>query len=560
MYPPLFLPLPTSQEMRLWDETATHSFSIPPLVLMENASRGALRVLLSQTPLTPQTQVLIIMGGGNNGGDGAALARHLQDMGCQVLVYYLAPLAKMSETARAHIKMAERVGVNFLPLGTAEELCLPLEWRNPDIIIDAICGIGMKGDLRTREQACVRAINAHKKQSLIIALDVPTGLCADRGIPLPEAVEAHITIAFEAAQPGLYVPGARPYAGKVIVCPIGMPRAVQHLVPASWRLLAPAPGDWATPSPLLHKGKAGKVLIVGGSERMAGAPLLAALGSLRAGAGTVHIACPGGIEPTVRQGWPEVQTCAVGATGQWEAACVPELMACVERIAPSAIVIGPGMGRSAGAKAIVQAALALRERCPVLVDADALWFLPQRQEPVPGSPKQKAPPLMALLREQDIITPHAGEMACLLPPSFFGVKGRSPRVSSEQRQTRIKKTQDDRPASLRALTDICAAVVVFKGPGTLIGQRNAPITLSPRALAALAVGGSGDVLSGIVAGLLSGGMLPLDATCLGVYLHCRAGEILAQTAPRGHLAQEIAHAVPRALAELLPSPVTPPDR
>lgn len=539
---PLYKPLPTPDEMAQWDETAHALFGMPPFLLMENAAHAALRELECHVSLTESTNILILMGKGNNGGDGAALARMLHDRGCNVLVCPCAPLTNLSSATAQHLDIADKVGVNFLPVGAKGLSVLPIEWRSPHVVVDALTGTGLKGELRPKTLSFIRSINSYRDSSFIFSLDCPSGLCGYSGKPKPEAVRAHVTVCFEAGKPGLFFPEAAPYTGKVSVRRVGIPIAVRSTVLPSWELLNPQKGGWATPSDFHHKGKAGKILIVGGSEGMAGAPVLSALGALRAGAGLVHLAMPAALENAARAGRPEILSHSLGKSPSWQASDAGEVVKLIAKTDPGAVLLGPGMGRGKGTRAILEKLLSLKERPPLILDADALFFFR-----LPGASSDSLP--LSLLRENDILTPHPGEMAAMLPDSFFpnGVEytGKEPDTAA-----RIQALQENRPSGLAAFTRACRAILVLKGPGTLIGRQDSPVVLCPTATSSLAVGGSGDVLSGAITALAASPISTFDAACLGVYLHARAGELLAVQSPRGHMAGEIADAFLRVWEEL----------
>ncbi len=568
--PKLFEDLPTPAEMRLWDEAAWLTHKIPSLLLMENAGREAFYELAKHCALSPASKILIFAGKGNNGGDGFVLARHLHDAGCQVLVCSIHPFEALCAVAAEHARIAVSCGVPFLTVGIKNDLFLPLEWRNPDVVADALIGSGMSGSLREEELALINAINEFRGRSMIFAIDIPTGLCGLTGRPMPEAVRADLTVSFEAGCPGLYLPQASKYAGHVAVRKIGIPQAVRASHPASWRLLAPQNGEAFLPNKMLHKGRAGKVLVIGGSPGMAGAPQLAARGALRAGAGLVHIACPRSVEPFVRSNLPEAMTVPLGGhpekksslheglrevtdVGDWDESAADDCLRAIETLKPDALVIGPGMGRSRAACLAVKAVLGAQNRPPALVDADALFFFAHPRE---DSANFTMSGLLdpGLLTGRDIITPHSGEMARLLGPSFFAPEttmsaDTTPPQSPDMKKA-IRLLEADRPAALKAITARFACTCVLKGPGTLIGHRGGPTILAPFSVAALAVGGSGDVLAGVAAALLAQGNDGVWAASLAVYLHGRAGEILSESSPRGHLAGEIADTIRNVWQEL----------
>lgn len=519
--------LPTPQEMAAWDAASMQKFHIPEAMLMENAAREAFHVVNGM--LRPRSRVLVVMGAGNNGGDGASLARHMHDAGHDVLAVHASPLEKLRDTAKLHVEIAQKTGVRFLPLSLdGADFHLPPEFAKPDMIVDALLGTGFTGELREKELTIIRGINKFRGSCpplAIVSLDVPSGLDALTGLPAPEAVKADMTVTFEAAKTGLGFPHAAAYTGTLTVRPIGIPKMVRGLHPASFHLLSPSSEAWPAASPFMHKGAAGRVCIFGGSSGMAGAPTLAAFGALRNGAGLVTVACPGGIEMHVRSGYPEIMTAPLGQMTAWETALIPDCLAIVHNLPRgSALVIGPGMGRSRQGKELTAALIAEKQRPPLVLDADGLAALDERES-------------LASLREEDCITPHPGEAARILKTSTDDV-------------------QTARVDSLRALMDATKATIVLKGAGTLIGRRGYPIFIAPFATPSLAVGGSGDVLSGVIAAFMAQmrSCYPytfyfhdaFHAAALGVFVHGKAGRLLDETCPhRGALAREIADSIPR---------------
>jgi NAD(P)H-hydrate epimerase len=509
------------------DSLAESFFGLPAAVLMENAGREAFALLREQAWLNKNNLVLVVMGGGNNGGDGAVLARYLHDAGHAVLVRHTRPLRRLSGAARLHALAALRAGVPFLLLRSGP--LLPPGSMPPAVIVDALLGTGLREPLRDKELALVRAVNAWRETSFLYALDIPSGLNGLSGRPEPEAVRAHLTVTFATGKPGLFQPEAAAHTGEVRIRSIGMPAALESLVPASWRLLAPGPDARFYPNPVQHKGQAGKILIIGGSPGMSGAPVLAALGALRAGAGLVHAACPAGLEGEVRSILPEILTHPIGRGRQWDERAGKELCALVKRLSPGALVLGPGLGRDPRVRDLVQAVLEPEDRCPAVLDADALHCFRLTPQACGGGALPAD-----LLRPQDILTPHPGEMAALA-----GLENAA-------------SVQKDRAGTAILFSQSVPAVLVLKGAGTIIAQAGSPLTLAHFAVAALGTGGSGDVLAGVCAALAAAGLPSLEAACLGVHLHGRAGELLARDHPRGSLARDIANAIPLAWAELCP--------
>lgn len=541
----MFESLPTPAEMSLWDRRAI-ALGLPELLLMENASREAFHVLreafaayTSQTgslkSLLKGCKILLVMGKGNNGGDAAALARHLLDAGASPLVVHTAPLEAYAPTPAEHARVAAACGVPFVHVDRWMEQWKDLRFEMPDsdsgrsvrssgsnffvpeILIDGLLGTGFNGELRLPEQRLVQIMNACARHAFVLALDIPSGLNGLTGLPCPDAVRAHATVTFEAAKPGLVLPSARPFTGELHVRPIGIPACVKKDHPASFRQLDE---HWAMALPpvsaIAHKGLAGHVLVAGGSRAYPGAARLAARGAARTGAGLVSVAAPGELSELIRAGeaclMPIALPVPASGTDAWTPKAAEALAPMLGQLAAGhgALVLGPGLGRGQDNAAFVTSVLAL-PRPHTVIDADALHDL----QP-------------AMLRHTDILTPHPGEAARLLHMSNAEV-------------------QSDRFAALEKLKDMAPCVWVLKGEGTLIGQRGEATLISPDSVPTLAVGGSGDVLAGCCATLLAQGLSPFMAACLGVRLHVEAGRLLEDECPRrGNSAEQIADALPRA--------------
>ena len=303
-----------------WDRAAI-DLGLPELLLMENASREALHVLSAETGHMPGKRVLLFMGGGNNGGDAAC---------CGVA---FAPAAGWPEKYRntpwdvyADASVCERGG--------------------PDIVVDGILGTGFSGSLRPLELELVGRINALEQRAFIFSLDIPSGLSGLTGRPCPVAVRAHATVTFEAAKPGLVLPEAAPYTGRLHIRPIGIPAVVRRAHPASCQMLTKAiAGAFPEAAPGWHKGTAGAILIVGGSEGLTGAPHLAARAALRAGGGLISVAAPHGLCRDIKADCPDIMTRALGPAGnvRWSPALLEELLPFLRQC--GGMVLGPGIGR-----------------------------------------------------------------------------------------------------------------------------------------------------------------------------------------------------------------------
>ena len=522
----LFSPLLTPAEMNAWDK-ASAAMGLKTELLMENASREALHALVEKLGDLSGKTAVCFAGPGNNGGDAIALSRHLLDAGAEVTLFLTRPAKAYTGAPGFHLRLAKRAGVLVKTLTPFEADKLDY----PDIVMDGLLGTGLTGEPRPEYRAHIDTVNRLGEKAFVMSLDIPSGLSGLTGNPSQATVIAEMTVSFEAAKLGLCLPQASPYVGELVVRQIGIPRSIREDLPPAHHLLTPGlalllPGLDSS----MHKGAAGKLLIVGGSPGLTGAPVLAAMGALRAGSGLVTVACPRGIEPTLKSGYPDVMTMPLGEGESWNAAMASTLL---ERLPQfDAVVLGPGIGRDAGASGFLSAlvpALATGQASPaperdgpppLVLDADALFWLADNPRPLPGA----------------IITPHPGEAARILGKS-------------------ISEVEADRLGTVRELANRLGVAAVLKGPGTVICQASGPtpqVFVSPFAEPNLAVGGSGDVLSGIVGSLLARDLSPLLAACLGVYWHGLAGRLVSGEFPyRGNLASEIVQALPRALTEWL---------
>ncbi|MCF8030469.1 MAG: NAD(P)H-hydrate dehydratase [Desulfohalobiaceae bacterium] len=501
-------PLPTPREMAHWDHLAIREAGIMGEILMENASREALRVLLSEGPELEGAFALFLAGSGNNGGDAFAMARHAADSGARCLVLHTRNLEDYSGEALYHARLCRDCGVEMSLFSEQDPDNLP----QPDIVVDGLLGTGFSGELRQDYLDWVRWINCTGERAFVLALDIPSGMNGETGHTGGDAVRADCTVTFGACKSGLFFPQAREFTGDLHVAPIGIPGWIRENHPPALFALDEGVFDYfPRPDPGMHKGKAGHVLIVGGSWGMTGAPALAGLGALRSGAGLVTVACPADICGQVRQGWPELMAVPLQPGDRWSEESFAGLKKELSRF--DAVVLGPGLGRDNGAIEFVRTYLS-RSCMPTVFDADALFALSRERS------------LMSNLSRDDVLTPHPGEMARLL-------------------QSGVEQIQQDRVGTVRSAVKETGCSIVLKGPGSVVGHPEYPDVISPCSCFNLAVGGSGDVLAGVIGSLMARGLPSQRAACLGVYWHGKAGEYLESPYPwRGNLAQDIAHALP----------------
>lgn len=527
-------PLPLPQEMASWDAQA-FALGLPGCMLMENAARAALAVLRRYQPRLEGKRVWLFMGGGNNGGDAAALARHLHDARALPVLAHLKPLASFHGAAADHLRMARAVGVplvSLAPILRRKDAAQPtallahlhhsLSSITPDICIDGLLGTGFHGALRDGMQHLVAALNLLRDRSFLLALDIPSGLDGISGQPCPIAIQAHATATFAAAKPGLVLPHARCWTGQLHVCDIGMPRSIREHGPSSFRLLPEnAPEPFAASMPQGYKNSYGHIAVIGGAGGLSGAAHLAALAALRSGAGLVTALVPAPSAPAVKGNRPEIMTLALPSPDKnapWQQAWTAESASFIQRC--QSVVAGPGMGRSDDALIFIKGLLEEKDRPPTVFDADALVLL------------ARCPALLHHLTERDILTPHPGEAAALLGWTTEDI-------------------QKNRFRALAELTRQTPAAVVLKGAGSLAAQGDSPQLICPVDIPQLSIGGSGDVLAGCAAALLARsdrlGLSALAALGAALRLHAAAGQHCSSAFPhRGNGATELAATLPAA--------------
>ncbi|MFV0277857.1 MAG: NAD(P)H-hydrate dehydratase, partial [Parahaliea sp.] len=421
------------------------------------------------------------------------LAERAHKRGLAVLVRQLGDSAGIGGDALRARQQALASGVVVKPWQAGA-----LEPRG--VLVDALLGTGLGGEVRPAQREAIEAINASGLP--VLALDIPSGLCADSGRILGSAVRAAVTVTFISAKRGLYTGRGPDYCGELRLASLEVPAAACAAVPPSCRQLVLAPLLAALPPRAVdgHKGRYGRVLVVGGDHGLGGATLLAAEAALRCGAGLVSAATRAEHVPALLARRPEVMASAVSG-GQPLAALVA---------AADVLALGPGLGRSSWSEQLFRAACDQPgggSGPALVVDADALNLLAQG---VGG---------VALGRDNWVLTPHPGEAARLLAIDTASV-------------------QADRFAAVRALQARYGGVAVLKGNGTLICD-GVQLLLSDYGNPGMASGGMGDVLSGVIAALLAQGLPALLATALGVCLHGRAADIAAADGQRGLLASDL---------------------
>jgi NAD(P)H-hydrate epimerase len=477
-----FLPLFDTRAARALDALATASSGGDGYVLMQRAGQAAWQCLLQHWPAAQR--ITVVCGPGNNGGDGYVLARLAHRSGRAVTVLHLVEHVPASE-------LAQRACTDYLAVGGHIDI-FPDALPQGDVVVDALFGIGLSRAPDAFATALVDAVNAHPGP--VLALDVPSGLDADLGSAPGKAITATCTLQFISRHAGLYTGDALEHVGELQLDDLDVPDGTfEAVLPNASLLTEDALSYWLLPRRRnTHKGESGRALCIGGDLGSGGAIVLCAEAALRSGAGLVDVATREAHVPAVLMRRPEAMPHSVESSS--------DLLPLLFRA--SAIGVGPGLGQGDWARAMLQ--LALEAGKPLVIDADALNL-------IAGT---------SIEFNDAILTPHPGEAARLLG-------------------TDVASVQRDRLSSAQAIAQRYHAVTVLKGAGTVIA---APGEI-PRVLDAgnpgMAVGGMGDVLTGVILALRAQGFAAFDAASAGALMHSVAGDFAAAGGERGLLPSDL---------------------
>ena len=340
--------LVTASQMQACDRQTIEQIGLPGMVLMENAAQGAAQVLVEAMGPVEGLAVAVLCGRGNNGGDGLAMARILANQGAQATCYLMAKKDQLSGDAALNLKVALNCGVEVKEAPDEESFAkLAGEVAAHELFIDALLGTGLSKEVTGRYRAAIDLLNS--LEAPVMAVDIPSGLSADTGAPLGAAVIADLTATFALVKQGLVLDGDE-HCGELFLIDISIPPSVEaELEPACFLLEDDLAAAILNPRPVGgHKGTFGHLLVLGGSPGKSGAPCLAAMGGLRAGAGLVTVGLPASLNPVAEAKLTAAmsQPLAESAHGGLAAAALPTVLElCAER---SAMVLGPGLGREEG--------------------------------------------------------------------------------------------------------------------------------------------------------------------------------------------------------------------
>ncbi len=512
----------TANEMRQIDQQTIHGIGIPGTVLMEYA--GGAVVAAIQKHFSECRRVAVVVGKGNNGGDGLVVARKLSLAGLSVKVILVSPPHEFTGDALINLQIAQNLN---LPI--AQALSPPdLEQLQPqisehDLIVDAIFGTGLRGAVRGFVASVIACIN--DSSAPIVAIDLPSGLQADTGAIEGACVNATYTVTIGLPKRGLLIHPGADTTGTLEIADIGFPPKVVEslMVRVNWTRLGDAFKLIPPRCRNSHKGTYGRVFVAAASAGMTGAATLTSQAAYRVGAGLVTVGIPKSLNPILEAKLTEVMTLPLCETNVKTLAldAGSQILEFVEKT-ESILAIGPGLSRHPETVSLVHNLIRKSER-PIVIDADGLNAL------------AKSTKLLSNLPPQTVLTPHPGEMARLIGGTVSEVEG-------------------DRIGIAQQFAQGHDITLVLKGAPTVIASGSGTVWINSTGNSGMATGGMGDVLTGVIAGLMAQQSSSLNAAILGVYLHGLAADIAAESiGVHGLMAGDVLDALPNAIQECLGS-------
>ena len=506
----------TAQEMREIDRQTIEEIGIPGTVLMEHAGTAVVRAIHGHFPECQR--IAVIVGKGNNGGDGLVVARQLALAGQPVQIFLVSAPESFAGDALTNLQIAQNLDLPIRTILFEEELAATKsQIASSDLIVDSIFGTGLRGGVRGFIGEVIKCINETGKP--VVAIDLPSGLSADTGIAEGACVQATYTVTMGLPKRGNLIHLGATYTGKLEVADIGFPASVidAQSIPINWT----QPSDAVQLLPLRpthsHKGTYGRVFVVAGSTGMTGAAALTSAGALRVGAGLVTLGTPKSLNSILEVKLTEVMTLPLPETAEGSLALEAKRYI-IEAVEPSrsVLAIGPGLSQHPETVALVHS-LIRESDGPTVIDADGINALSKSTE------------ILSSLSPQTVLTPHPGEMARLIGEP-------------------VEVLERDRIGIAQRFAETHNVTLVLKGAPTVVARGNGDVWINSTGNAGMATGGMGDILTGLIAGLIAQKVSPFDAAVLGVYLHGLAGDIVAElVGMHGLMAGDVLNNVPKAI-------------
>ena len=508
----------TAEQCKRLDEKAINERGVPSLELMERAAAGVARQVLALLGEAKGAPVTVLCGPGNNGGDGVAAARLLRRAGVAARAFLVGAREKMTADTREMARRLEAEGGCLEDLAS-ESMGQTDHFRRSRLFVDAILGVGLHDQVRGPALTGLAILNTYG-QGKTVAVDLPSGVEANTGVLLGSAPACLCTVTFTLPKPGHFVGKGGLCTGRLVVEDIGIPA---DLVEGETFPITAVDRQWVgrvlpRRAPDAHKGDFGRVYIVGGSVGFTGAPVLAARGALRSGAGLIYLGVPEKVYPIIAGKCDEVMAAPLPGGSNGALAEEAALTLFTQLPGKDACLLGPGLGRSPAAELVVRTVVST-VRTPLVLDADGI-----------NAMEGHIDTLDARRQHITVITPHDGEFARL----------------------GVDLSGGDRIAAARDFAAAHSCVVVLKGHCTVVAAPDGRVFLNTTGNCGMAKGGSGDILGGMILSLMGQGIHPVEAAAAAVWLHGYAGDLCAaEKGTYGMTPGDLAEKIPQAILDAM---------
>ena len=500
----------TREIVREIDRKTIKEYGIPGLILMENAGRAVSEVIHSEFP--EASRISIFCGGGNNGGDGFVLARHLINSGKEVITYLLKSKNEYRGDAKTNLNSLLKISKNIKKLSSNFS-----NYKKCDLIVDAIFGTGLDREVKGTYKKIIERINTFKTP--IISVDLPSGIDANKGVPLGVSVRAKVTVTFIIPKLGISIYPGLDYSGKIYVADITTPKILENGIPYELTtfkkcksIIHERPAD-------THKGSYGHTLIIAGSAGKTGAAALAAHSAVRSGSGLVTVGVPKSIINSIDEKIVEAMSEGFEDNGNGLLSEKSLKHALASLKSKTSLAIGPGISVNKSTEKFLLSLLT-KLRVPVVADADAVNIIAKNKV------------VLKKLKVPVILTPHPGEMARLTGKSS-------------------KEIQSSRVEIARKFAVNYNCYLILKGARSVIATPKGRVYINPTGNPGMSSGGMGDILTGVISGLISQKYSPEDACLLGTFIHGLSGDIVAEKIGiSGITATDVANSIPEALKQI----------
>lgn len=512
--------LVTPEQMKAIDASAIAQYGIPGIVLMENAASAVTEEACSMLGSPDGADVLLLAGGGNNGGDAFAVARQLHGKGANTAVYLIGEKAAVKGNAHTNLSILRKIGVRVTELtgeNIPEELCTDI--GKARLIIDGIFGTGLSREVSGPAREVIERVNGSGKP--VLSIDIPSGVDGRDGSVKGVCIHAEVTVTFFLPKTGLILHPGCDHAGRLVVADISIPKGALECQTIETEYIDTGLVSGMIPKRVRNsnKGDYGRVLLVTGSTGMTGSGRLASMAALRSGAGLVYTGVPKSLAPVYSSALTEpiILPLEDNGSGYLSGECTEQILMQLKRMNVAAI--GPGLTASTDITGIVKR-IVRESTIPLVLDADALNALADSTSVLKG------------LGIQTVLTPHPGEMARLTGLS-------------------IRNIQADRIGTAKSFALEYKVIVVLKGSRTVIALPDGRVFVNSTGNSGMATAGMGDVLTGVIAGLIAQGADAGDAAIAGVFLHGLAGDLAAgRLGMPGLLAGDVVDSLPHAIMKI----------